>query len=209
MVIVTDDDHREAEGDLVMSAELATPECINFMATHGRGLVCLPMDPGMVEWLRIPDMVECNSARLGTAFTASIEAREGIITGISAADRAHTIRVAVDPDSTSEDLMMPGHVFPLKAKPGGVLERAGHTEAAVDLAKLAGLSPAGVICEVMNGDGTMARVPDLERFAGCHGLEMVSVDQIIEHRRRAKRAGLQAESKLRAEKAVPPVTAQR
>lgn len=185
MVIVCDDDEREAEGDLMMAAELVGPEDINFMVTHGRGLVCLPMDPDMVERLRIPDMVERNDAWLGTAFTASIEAREGVTTGISAADRTHTIRVAVDPASSPEDLVMPGHVFPLKAKPGGVLQRAGHTEAAADLARLAGLSPAGVICEVMNDDVTMARVPDLQRFVSRHGLKMVSINQVIEHRRRA------------------------
>ncbi len=175
MVVVCDDDEREAEGDLTMAADFVVPEDVAFMAVHGRGLVCLPMDPGMVERLEIPDMVERNEARLGTAFTASIEAREGVTTGISAADRARTIRVAVDPSSEPGDLVMPGHVFPLRAKPGGVLQRAGHTEAAVDLARLAGLSPAGVICEVMNDDGTMARVPDLERFAARHGLKMVSI----------------------------------
>lgn len=183
MVIVCDDDDREAEGDLMMAAELVTPEDVNFMATHGRGLVCLPMHPGMVERLEIPDMVERNDARLGTAFTVPIEASEGVTTGISAADRAHTIRVAVDPDSGPDDLVMPGHVFPLKAKPGGVLQRAGHTEAAVDLAQLAGLTPAGVICEVMNGDGTMARVSRLESFTDHHGLMMTSVARIVEHRR--------------------------
>lgn len=184
MVLVCDDDDREAEGDLTMAADFVVPEDIAFMAVHGRGLVCLPMDPGMVERLEIPDMVERNEARLGTAFTTSIGAREGVTTGISAADRARTIRVAVDPSSEPGDLMMPGHVFPLRAKPGGVLQRAGHTEAAVDLARLAGLSEAGVICEVMNDDGTMARIPDLERFAARHGLKMVSIAQIVDHRLR-------------------------
>ena len=182
MVVVCDDEDREAEGDLTMAAELVTPEDIAFMAVHGRGLVCLPMAPGMVERLGIPDMVERNEARLGTAFTASIEAREGVTTGISAADRARTVRVAVDPSSGPGDLVMPGHIFPLRAKLGGVLQRAGHTEAAVDLARLAGLSPAGIICEVMNDDGTMARDPNLRRFAARHGLKMVSIAQIIDHR---------------------------
>lgn len=184
MVLVCDDDDREAEGDLTMAADFVVPEDIAFMAVHGRGLVCLPMDPGMVERLEIPDMVERNEARLGTAFTTSIGAREGVTTGISAAGRARTIRVAVDPSSEPGDLVMPGHVFPLRAKPGGVLQRAGHTEAAVDLARLAGLSEAGVICEVMNDDGTMARIPDLERFAARHGLKMVSIAQIVDHRLR-------------------------
>ncbi len=182
MVVVCDDDDREAEGDLTMAAELVAPEDVAFMAVHGRGLICLPMDPGMIERLEIPDMVERNNARLETAFTTSIEARDGVTTGISAADRARTIRVAVDPGSEPGDLVMPGHVFPLRAKPGGVLQRAGHTEAAVDLARLAGLSAAGVICEVMNEDGTMARVPDLERFAAHHGLRMISIAQIVEYR---------------------------
>lgn len=200
MVIVTDDDDREAEGDLVMAAELVTPESINFMATYGRGLVCLPMEPHMIERLEIPDMVESNEDRLGTAFTVSIDARDGVSTGISAADRARTIRVAVDSGSGPEGLVMPGHVFPLKARPGGVLERAGHTEAAVDLARLAGLSSAGVICEVLKDDGTMARVQDLERFADIHGLRMVSVNQIIEHRRRTTRAVAYTESRPLLEK---------
>lgn len=184
MVVICDDEAREAEGDLVMAAEFVTPEAINFMVTHGRGLVCLPMVGEMVERLEIPDMVGRNEDRLGTAFTVSIEAREGVTTGISAADRARTIRVAVDPASGPGDLTMPGHIFPLKAKPGGVLGRAGHTEAAVDLARIARLCAAGVICEVMNDDGTMARVTDLERFTERHGLKMVSISQIIEHRRR-------------------------
>ena len=184
MVIVCDDEEREAEGDLVMAAELVAPKDVAFMAAHGRGLICLPMDPEVVERLGIPDMVGCNEAPLGTAFTASIDAGEGVTTGVSAADRARTIRVAVDPRSGPEDLAIPGHVFPLRAKPGGVLRRVGHTEAAVDLARLAGLSTAGVICEVMNDDGTMARVPDLERFAARHGLKMVSIARIIEYRLR-------------------------
>jgi len=187
MVIVCDDEDRENEGDLTMAAELVTPEDINFMALHGRGLICLPMAGEIIDQLEIPEMVQHNHSRMGTAFTASIEAKEGISTGISAADRAHTCRVAVDDMTGPEDLVMPGHIFPLRARPGGVLQRAGQTEAAVDLARLAGFKPAGVICEVMNEDGTMARVPDLERFSKEHGVKMVTVAQIIEYRRRYER----------------------
>src|ERR687895_112032 len=180
MVIVCD---RENEGDLTMAAELVSPEDINFMATHGKGLICLPMAEELIDRLDIPQMTVHNSSRMGTGFTVSIEAREGITTGISAADRAHTCRVAVDDATGPEDLVMPGHVFPLRARPGGVLQRAGQTEAAVDLSRLAGLKPAGVICEIMKEDGTMARVPDLEKFSEEHGVKMVTVAQIIEHRR--------------------------
>jgi 3,4-dihydroxy 2-butanone 4-phosphate synthase / GTP cyclohydrolase II len=183
MVIVCDDEDRENEGDLTMAAELVTAEDINFMATHGRGLICLPMAEDLVDRLEIPQMIMHNSSRMGTAFTVTIEAKEGITTGISAADRAHICRVAVDDATGPEDLVMPGHVFPLRAKPGGVLQRAGQTEAAVDLSRLAGLKPAGVICEIMKEDGTMARVPDLEKFSAEHGVKMVTVAQIIEHRR--------------------------
>ena len=183
MVIVCDDEDRENEGDLTMAAELVTPEDINFMATHGRGLICLPMAEEMLDRLEVPQMITHNSSRMGTAFTVSIEAKDGISTGISAADRAHTCRVAVDDATDPEDLVMPGHVFPLRARPGGVLQRAGQTEAAVDLSRLAGLKPAGVICEIMKEDGTMARVPDLEKFSEEHGVKMVTVAQIIEHRR--------------------------
>jgi 3,4-dihydroxy 2-butanone 4-phosphate synthase / GTP cyclohydrolase II len=183
MVIVCDDEDRENEGDLTMAAELVTAEDINFMATRGKGLICLPMSGEIVDRLEIPEMVQHNASRMGTAFTASIEAKDGISTGISAADRAHTCRVAVDDATSPEDLVMPGHVFPLRARPGGVLQRAGQTEAAVDLARLAGLKPAGVICEIMNDDGTMARVPDLEKFSKEHGVKMVTVAQIIEYRR--------------------------
>ena len=183
MVIVCDDEDRENEGDLTMAAELVTPEDINFMATHGRGLICLPMAEEMLDRLEVPQMITHNSSRMGTAFTVSIEAKDGISTGISAADRAHTCRVAVDDATRPEDLVMPGHVFPLRARPGGVLQRAGQTEAAVDLSRLAGLKPAGVICEIMKEDGTMARVPDLEKFSEEHGVKMVNVAQIIEHRR--------------------------
>ena len=183
MVIVCDDEDRENEGDLTMAAELVTPEDINFMATHGRGLICLPMAEEMLDRLEIPQMITHNSSRMGTAFTVSIEAKDGVSTGISAADRAHTCRVAVDEATDPEDLVMPGHVFPLRARPGGVLQRAGQTEAAVDLSRMAGLKPAGVICEIMKEDGTMARVPDLEKFSAEHGVKMVTVAQIIEYRR--------------------------
>ena len=183
MVIVCDDEDRENEGDLTMAAELVTSEDINFMAVHGRGLICLPMAEEILDRLEIPQMTTHNSSRMGTAFTVSIEAKDGVSTGISAADRAHTCRVAVDDATGPEDLVMPGHVFPLRARPGGVLQRAGQTEAAVDLSRLAGLKPAGVICEIMKEDGTMARVPDLEKFSEEHGVKMVTVAQIIEHRR--------------------------
>jgi 3,4-dihydroxy 2-butanone 4-phosphate synthase/GTP cyclohydrolase II len=183
MVIVCDDEDRENEGDLTMAAELVTPEDINFMAVHGRGLICLPMAEELLDRLEIPQMITHNSSRMGTAFTVSIEAKDGVSTGISAADRAHTCRVAVDDATGPEDLVMPGHVFPLRAKPGGVLQRAGQTEAAVDLSRLAGLKPAGVICEIMKEDGTMARVPDLEKFSEEHGVKMVTVAQIIEYKR--------------------------
>jgi 3,4-dihydroxy 2-butanone 4-phosphate synthase/GTP cyclohydrolase II len=182
MVIVCDDEDRENEGDLTMAAELVTADDINFMATHGRGLICLPMAEELIDRLDIPQMTVHNSSRMGTGFTVSIEAREGITTGISAADRAHTCRVAVDDVTGPEDLVMPGHVFPLRAKGGGVLQRAGQTEAAVDLARLAGLKPAGVICEIMKEDGTMARVPDLEKFSAEHDVKLVTTAQIIEYR---------------------------
>ena len=182
MVIVCDDEDRENEGDLTMAAELVTADDINFMATHGRGLICLPMAEELIDRLDIPQMTVHNSSRMGTGFTVSIEAREGITTGISAADRAHTCRVAVDDATGPEDLVMPGHVFPLRAKAGGVLQRAGQTEAAVDLSRLAGLKPAGVICEIMKEDGTMARVPDLEKFSAEHDVKLVTTAQIIEYR---------------------------
>ena len=182
MVIVCDDEDRENEGDLTMAAEFVTGDDINFMATHARGLICLPMAEELVDKLDIPQMTVHNSSRMGTGFTVSIEAREGITTGISSADRAHTCRVAVDDATGPEDLVMPGHVFPLRAKSGGVLQRAGQTEAAVDLARLAGLKPAGVICEIMKEDGTMARVPDLEKFSAEHDVKLVTTAQIIEYR---------------------------
>ena len=182
MVIVVDDDSRENEGDLVMAAEKVTPEAINFMAKHGRGLICLALTEEKADSLDLPPMVERNTAKLGTAFTVSIDAADGITTGISAADRAHTILTAVRPDAKPEDLVRPGHVFPLRAKRGGVLTRAGHTEAAVDLARLAGLTPAGVICEIMNDDGSMARLPQLLQFKKRHGLKITSVAEIIRYR---------------------------
>jgi 3,4-dihydroxy 2-butanone 4-phosphate synthase/GTP cyclohydrolase II len=184
MVVVCDDETRENEGDLTMAAQFATPEAINFMAKEGRGLICLTLTGERCDELGLNLMAAKNEAPLQTAFTVSVEAREGVTTGISAADRAHTIQVAIDARSTPESLVQPGHVFPLRAKDGGVLERAGQTEAAVDLARLAGLNPAGVICEIMNDDGTMARVPDLEKFCARHDMKMVTVADLIEYRRR-------------------------
>jgi 3,4-dihydroxy 2-butanone 4-phosphate synthase / GTP cyclohydrolase II len=187
MVVVVDDPDRENEGDLVVAAEFATDEAVNFMATHARGLICLCLTAERCEQLGLPPMTHRNEARLGTAFTVSVEAREGVTTGISAADRAHTIAVAIDPASTPHDLVQPGHVFPLRAREGGVLRRAGQTEAAVDLARLAGLIPAGVVCEIMNPDGTMARVPDLVPYCEDHGLRMITVADLIEYRRRTEK----------------------
>ena len=184
MVVVCDDEDRENEGDLTMAAQFCTPEAINFMAKEGRGLICLALTPERCDELGLDLMAAKNESPLDRAFTVSIEARDGITTGISAADRAHTIQVAIDPESTPRDLVQPGHVFPLKAKPGGVLERTGQTEAAVDLARLAGLNPAGVICEVMNDDGTMARVDDLERYCAKHDLKMITVADLIAYRRK-------------------------
>jgi 3,4-dihydroxy 2-butanone 4-phosphate synthase / GTP cyclohydrolase II len=186
MVVVVDDPDRENEGDLVIAAQFATPEVVNFMAMHARGLICLCLMGERCEQLGLPPMTYRNEARLGTAFTVSVEAREGVTTGISAADRAHTIQVAIDAASTPHDLVQPGHVFPLRARDGGVLVRAGQTEAAVDLARLAGLVPAGVVCEIMNEDGTMARVPDLVPYCERHGLRMVTVADLIEYRRRTE-----------------------
>src|ERR1700691_5788930 len=182
MIVVVDDEDRENEGDLTLAAEFVTPEAINFMARFGRGLICLTLTEERADYLRLPPMAQENTSRFGTAFTESIEAREGVTTGISAADRAHTIRVAIDSPSTAADLARPGHVFPLRARKGGVLVRAGQTEAAVDLARMAGLIPAGVICEIMNEDGTMARVPDLIDFCNQHGLKMVTVAELIRYR---------------------------
>jgi 3,4-dihydroxy 2-butanone 4-phosphate synthase / GTP cyclohydrolase II len=187
IVVVCDDETRENEGDLTMAAQFATPEAINFMAKEGRGLICLSLSSERCESLGLNLMAAKNEAPLQTAFTVSIEARHGVTTGISAHDRAHTVQVAIDPRSTPNDLVQPGHVFPLKAKDGGVLERAGQTEASVDLARLAGLSPAGVICEIMNDDGTMARVPDLIPYCQKHGLKMVTVADLIAYRRRTEK----------------------
>jgi 3,4-dihydroxy 2-butanone 4-phosphate synthase/GTP cyclohydrolase II len=184
MVVVCDDEDRENEGDLTLAAQFATPEAINFMAKEGRGLICLALTPQRCDELGLDLMAAKNESPFETAFTVSIEARDGVTTGISAADRARTIQVAIDPQSAPRDLVQPGHIFPLKAKPGGVLERTGQTEAAVDLARLAGLNPAGVICEIMNDDGTMARVPDLARYCERHGLKMITVADLIAHRRR-------------------------
>ena len=184
MIIVCDDEDRENEGDLTLAAQFATAEHVNFMAREGRGLICLALTPQRCAELNLPPMTNNNQARLQTAFTASIEAREGVTTGISAADRAHTIQVAIAAESRPEDLVQPGHVFPLMARPGGVLERTGQTEAGVDLARLAGLHPSAVICEVMNDDGTMARVPDLIAYSAKHDLKMVTVADLIKYRRR-------------------------
>src|SRR3982751_3011570 len=187
MVVVCDDEDRENEGDLTMAAQFATPEAINFMAREGRGLICLTLTPERCDELGLDLMAAKNESAFETAFTISIEARQGVTTGISAADRARTIQVAIDPSSSPRDLVQPGHVFPLKAKAGGVLERTGQTEAAVDLARLAGLNPAGVICEVMNDDGTMARVPDLQRYCARHGLKTSPVADLIAYRRKHDR----------------------
>src|ERR1700758_3377606 len=182
MVVVVDDEDRENEGDLTLAAEHVTPEAINFMARYGRGLICLTLTEERADHLRLFPMTQQNSSRFGTAFTETIEAREGVTTGISAADRAHTIRTAVSPDSTYSDLVRPGHIFPLRARQGGVLVRAGQTEASVDLARLAGLQPAGVICEIMRDDGEMARIPQLIEFCRRHGLKMISVADLIRYR---------------------------
>ncbi len=182
MVIVVDDEDRENEGDLTLAAEFVTPEAINFMAKFGRGLICLTLTEERADYLRLGPMTQENTSRFGTAFTESVEAREGVTTGISAADRAHTIRVAIDSRSTARDLARPGHVFPLRARKGGVLVRAGQTEASVDLARMAGLISAGVICEIMNEDGTMARVPDLVKFCEEHSMLMVTVADLIRYR---------------------------
>jgi 3,4-dihydroxy 2-butanone 4-phosphate synthase/GTP cyclohydrolase II len=184
LVVVVDAADRENEGDLTIAAQFATPEAINFMATHGRGLVCLCLTEERCDELGLRPMTDNNETPYETAFTIAIEAREGVTTGISAADRAHTIQVAIDPTKGPGDLVQPGHVFPLRARPGGVLQRSGQTEAAVDLARLAGLNPAGVVCEIMNEDGTMARVPDLVPYCERHGLKLVTVEDLIEYRRR-------------------------
>jgi 3,4-dihydroxy 2-butanone 4-phosphate synthase/GTP cyclohydrolase II len=187
MFVLVDDEDRENEGDLVIPADKATPEIINFMAKYGRGLICLALPRARVEQLGLPLMPQHNTSRLQTAFTVSIEARDGVTTGISAADRARTIAVAIDPDKGRHDLVTPGHVFPLMARDGGVLVRTGHTEAAVDIARLAGLNESGVICEIMNDDGTMARRADLIAFAQLHGLRIGTIADLIQYRRRHER----------------------
>lgn len=182
MVILVDDEHRENEGDLIIAAQHVTAEAINFMATFARGLICLSLTEHDVQRLQLPSMVGVNSSKLGTNFTVSIEAREGVTTGISAPDRAHTIRVAIDPTTTAADVVTPGHIFPLCAKAGGVLVRRGQTEGSVDLCKIAGLKPAAVICEVMNDDGTMARMPQLRAFAEKHDLSIVTIEELVTYR---------------------------
>ncbi|MBI4343178.1 MAG: bifunctional 3,4-dihydroxy-2-butanone-4-phosphate synthase/GTP cyclohydrolase II [Candidatus Omnitrophica bacterium] len=184
LVIVVDDGDRENEGDLVMAAAFTTPEHVNFMATHGRGIICVPMEGPALDRLSLHPMVTPSEDPMKTAWTISVDAKRGVSTGISAHDRAHTIQTLVNPRSASGDLARPGHIFPLRAKEGGVLRRAGHTEAAVDLARLAGVAPAGVICEIMRDDGTMARIPDLFAFAGQHGLKICTIASLIEYRRR-------------------------
>jgi len=187
MVVVVDDEDRENEGDLTLAAEHVTPEAINFMARYGRGLICLTLTEERADYLRLFPMTQVNNSRFGTAFTETVEAREGVTTGISAADRAHTICVAISPEATYRDLVRPGHIFPLRARRGGVLVRAGQTEASVDLARLAGLTPAGVICEVMRDDGEMARIPDLIPFCRQHGLAILTVAELIRYRLRHER----------------------
>ncbi len=186
MIVLVDDEDRENEGDLVVAAAKSTPDAINFMIKNGGGLICLALTPQRVEELKLPAMVEDNSSRYGTAFTVSIGAREGVTTGISASDRCRTILTAIDLGTSPQDLTRPGHVFPLRAREGGVLIRAGHTEGAVDLARLAGLFPAGAICEILNEDGTMARLPELERFAAEHGLKICSIKDLIAYRMRTE-----------------------
>ena len=184
MIILVDDEDRENEGDLAMAAELVTPEAINFMAREGRGLICLSLTEQRADFLQLPLMVRDNTSSFGTAFTVSIEARRGVTTGISAADRAQTVKVAIDDQSTAADLARPGHIFPLRAKKGGVMVRAGQTEGSVDLSRLAGLKPAGVICEIMNDDGTMARMPQLQEFAAKHDLKIVTIADLVAYRMR-------------------------
>ena len=187
ILIVVDDEDRENEGDLTIAAEKVTPDIINFMATHGRGLICLTLTPERCDYLRLPLMSPLNTSNFGTAFCEAIDARHGVSTGISAADRTRTILTAIDPECRPSDLARPGHVFPLRAREGGVLVRAGQTEASVDLARMAGLAPAGVICEIMNPDGTMARVPQLEEFCARHNLKMISVADLIRYRLKTER----------------------
>lgn len=197
MIVVADDEDRENEGDLTLAAEFVTPEAINFMARYGRGLICLALTKERADHLGLRPMTHVNTSHFGTAFTESIEAKEGVTTGISAYDRAHTIRVAISPQTTSRDLAKPGHVFPLRARDGGVLVRPGQTEASVDLARMAGLRPAGVICEIMKDDGTMARVPDLIKFCREHHMKMLAVAELIRYR-------METEGVLRAEPGMLP-----
>ena len=200
MLVVVDDEDRENEGDLTIAAEKITPEIINFMATHGRGLICLALSPERCVQLGLPLMSQNNTSRFGTAFCEAIDAREGVTTGISAADRAHTIQLAMRPDTRPGDLSRPGHVFPLRAREGGVLVRAGQTEAAVDLARMSGFEPGGVICEIMSADGTMARVPELIEFCKTHGLKMISVADLIRYRLQNERfIRREAEGTIRTE----------
>ena len=187
IVILVDDEDRENEGDLCMAAELATPETINFMARYGRGLICVTLTEKRADELNLPPMVDDNTSLYRTAFTISIDARDGVTTGISASDRAKTILMCVDDNARPGDLVRPGHIFPLRARDGGVLVRTGQTEGSVDLSRLAGLKPAGIICEIMNEDGSMARLPDLVVFARAHGLKIISIAGLIEYRRRHDR----------------------
>jgi 3,4-dihydroxy 2-butanone 4-phosphate synthase/GTP cyclohydrolase II len=196
MIVVVDAEDRENEGDLTLAAEFVTPETINFMARYGRGLICLTLTEERADHLGLKPMTHVNSSRFGTAFTESIEAREGVTTGISAYDRAHTIRVAIGPHTTRRDLAKPGHVFPLRARKGGVLTRPGQTEASVDLARMAGLHPSGVICEIMKDDGTMARVPDLIRFCSEHHMKMLTVAELIRYRMQTENGRLLVEEPM-------------
>lgn len=207
MIILVDDEDRENEGDLIVAAQFATPEVINFMARFGRGLICMPMTGAQIDHFDLPPMVANNQGRRSTAFTASIEAREGVTTGISAHDRAHTILAACNPDAHSDDIVSPGHVFPLRAAEGGVLVRNGHTEGSVDLMKLAGLQPAAVICEIMNDDGHMARRPDLDIFAKTHDLLILTIDDIVRHRiTKEQFVQVVASAKLPTDFAASPMT---
>jgi 3,4-dihydroxy 2-butanone 4-phosphate synthase/GTP cyclohydrolase II len=187
MLVVVDDEDRENEGDLIMAAEKVTPEALNFMETHARGWICVPMTPERLEQLDLPLMVSRTTARLGTAFTVTVDARHGTTTGISVADQVQTIRVMLDPATRPTDLLRPGHVRPLRYQPGGVLKRAGHTEATVDLAQMAGLTPAGILCEIKNPDGSMARLPELMEFAARHGLRILTIAELIKYRRRTEK----------------------
>ena len=196
-VVVVDDEDREHEGDIVFAAQMASPELVAFTMTHCRGLLCVPLEEDVLDRLQLAQMAPHNSERMQTAFTVSVDAREGVTTGISAADRAHTIQLLADADTSPYDLVRPGHVFPLRAKAGGVLRRPGHTEAAVDLARLAGLRPAGVICEIVKDDGTMARLPELREFADTHGLALISIADLIAFRRRTEKQVVRvAEAKI-------------